>query len=67
MNVPATTNGRTAVIVRTKRPPRKGMDASIAEYAYAVQFWTPAMIEGKTSLNGDMTTCEYVEHLHPTA
>lgn len=59
MNVPAASNGRTAVIVRTRISPRK--------YIYGVQFWTPAMIEGKTSLNGDMTTCEYVEHLHPTA
>ena len=68
MNVPATANGRTAVIVRTKRPPRKGMDASIAEYAYGVQFWTPNMIKpGATSVNGDMTTCEFVELLHPTA
>ena len=67
-NVKAESNGRIAVITRTKRNPRKGMDASIAEYTYGVQFWTPSMIKpGATSINGDMTTCEFVEILHPTA
>lgn len=58
-NVKARVGDRTAVIVSTRIGVRKVI--------YGVQFWTAADISRGTGINGDMTTCTFIEILHPNS
>jgi hypothetical protein len=48
-------SGRIAVIVSTPYSARKAH--------YGVQFWTPEMIEARTSVNTDKTVSTFIENL----